>query len=130
MVGKMITKKEVLADLEAIVEEYGGDTTYRNRDKSFYANGGCRYADRSGNDKCIVGAWMKKKGIDLKKIARKDTNNHPVHFPDVLQFIEEETGRKFASNQALDVLKKVQMIQDNNFTWGGALMNAKSKGNL
>lgn len=119
----MFDRDDVIAALEAVVDEFGPETKYADVFKNvvgidFNPDEGCEYASQDGQPLCIVGQVIAHLGLEFPRtwggsvangMARRYLDNH---FPD--QFSED----------AIRVLDRAQAMQDAGESWGDALKSA------
>jgi len=111
------TQEQAIELLERVVADAGQDYIYPT-----YATS-CVYV-KDGAPSCIVGKALALAGIDLDLIAQLDGHNDevvsayaiPTYFPDLV------------SVEVAELLQVVQNHQDNGWTWGEALADAKALG--
>jgi hypothetical protein len=115
----IINYDEVVADLEAIIAEYGEDHVY------WSPSGGSECLYVHVNDEtnavtpgCLVGVWLARRGVDLTAMHRAENATAEEFVPQVLN--DEITL------EALYLLKTAQDYQDQHSEWGPSLRDARS----
>lgn len=115
-----IDRKTALEVLEKVVETYGTETKYADRDMEFsQEQESCRYVNELGAPMCLIGvALVDYWDVEPESLIR--VNEQAVH--DAADEIED----LYFDEDAVTVLGAAQVSQDQGRTWGEALAKAKS----
>lgn len=130
------TVEDVEAALARVVERYGANTLYQNRDPAFQVTGRCRYINEAGQPMCIVGVVLVEEwGFDPKRILSVED----VPYEDREAMMGEGCINNVDSMprsphfrkavpmtyEASVLLTEVQNRQDSGYTWGEAVRSAR-----
>lgn len=115
--------------LKEIVEKYGADTKYRDRDPDFDDEGSntwksCRNHDGKGKPLCIVGVAL----IENFGIPWKDINADGGIETVADELLTPEGEGVVFTDRAISILSRVQVSQDRGHTWGKAVKSAITYG--
>lgn len=114
---------EVVADLKAIIEEFGEGIVYgKDVDKEFYDKADtCRYRDHANEPQCIVGQWLARRGVNLG-IIDESQNRHS--FRKIYPIPPAGGVALDLTDDAVRMLDAVQNYQDLRIPWGESLRRA------
>ena len=103
--------------LKNVVERYGPDTLYVDRDPESLADG-CRYVREDGTPSCLVGVVLAEEyGFDLSLIQENAETVTTLHNKGLFDDLD-------LSADDIAVLSVAQGVQDADDTWGEALQSA------
>lgn len=110
---------DVLAEMRAVVEEYGGDYTYRKNSVDL-----CRYV-ANGEPDCLIAKVLRRLGVPVTALSRLDSHeNGDGAPPEVFHHYLDEWVT--FTNHAVAAMSRAQRAQDRGYPWGEALKAAES----
>lgn len=115
-----IDKETALAELRAVVTEFGDDYVYGGDID------GCVYV-LDGQPSCIVGQVLHRVGVPITTLETFDTASFEGESAPVSELQRKDllTAASIAlDSDAFEVLRVAQKYQDNGHTWGTALAEA------
>ena len=114
-----ITTQSVIEGLTAIVDEFGEDYVYPEKEAVIPR---CLYV-HDGEPDCIVGKFLHSVGIPLERLKKADEVDGGTPAWKLLGQLEDERVLT-AEDRGLNILQRAQDHQDSGIAWGEALRRA------
>lgn len=121
---RLVNSATALAELEKVVT--GNESFRYHGDKNREDWGTCKYLDHDGEPLCLVGHVAVNLGVDKNHLRRMDDLVKSASALSGDGHIPSPEGFEFTFG-AVEALRKAQMVQDQNGTWGEALAAAKKE---